>query len=335
MLNRHSLSSIIATICGIAATCSMAADAPKVTSPPTAPLAASAASASTPDRNSPLFKTTPCAGDIAAEPGDGDPDISIRDDATLNVMFHGNRFVAAPELAAEFERLNPGQRVSWTAIPPTNTLRVLLNGPMKVAGGKTFFPDVFMGTQQLLVAFTQANTPGNNPPRKIQMRGSYSRIHGIVLIGRADDPNFTGTSASAIVKNEKVRIVLPGQQPLTHALVSVYGYDFDKSKLARMPTNPRFGVSQQRHHRSIPARILAKCEDVGFQFLQSKPYLEAAYPGKFKFVPTPISDEEAAVEESYLYTLPGSPRAKEAERFVSFMRSPEAIAILRKYHLEP
>lgn len=283
------------------------------------------------ETNTPFWNATKCDGDIPAAPGDGDPDVSIRDDATLNVMFHGNRFVAAADLAAEFERLNPGQKLSWTALPPANTIKVLRNGPQPFAGSKPFYPDVFMGNQLLNTSILQSS----EIKRKIVLRGSYSRIHGLVLIARADDPNVTGTDIKAIVNNTKVRVVLPGQQPLTHPLVAVFGYNFDKAMLGRLPTNPRFGVSQQRHHRSIPARIAAKCEDVGFQFLQSQPYLEAKFPGKFKFIPVPISDEDAAGEESYLFAMPGGPRAAAAEKFIAFMRGPEALAVLRKYHLEP
>jgi hypothetical protein len=297
-----------------------------------APASDAAASRAQDERHTPFWQPTACAGDIPADPGDGDPDVSIRDDSTVNVMFHGNRFVAARELATEFERLNPGQKVSWTALPPANTMKVLQNGPQPFAGSKPFFPDLFMGNQLLYNALLQNKDASK---RKIQLRGSYSRIHGIVLIARADDPNIAGSDIKTIVNNLKVRFVLPGQQPLTHPLVSIYGHNFEKSQLARLPSNPRFGISQQRHHRSIPARILSKCEDVGFQFLQSQPYLEAEFPGKFKFVPVPIPEEEAATEESYLFAIPGGPRAAAAEKFLSFMKSSEAVAILRKYHLEP
>ncbi len=274
----------------------------------------------------PFLMPTPCAGDIPPDTFAGDPDVSIRSDATLNVMFHGNRFVAAPELVAKFERLNPSERVSWTALPPANTRRVISSGPQSFAGSKPFYPDVVM-----MPALSQATQTG----KKLINRGLYSNLHGIVLIARAGDQNVSGTDFRAIVNNPKVKMVLAGQQALDFPLIVVSGVNFGAPPTDGTPRISNYGVSQQRHHRSVPARILAECEDVGFEYLQSQPYLQERFPGKFKFVSVAMSAQDAASEASYLYLVPEAVNADSAVNFVSFMKSGDALEILRKYHLEP
>ena len=269
---------------------------------------------------------TPCAGDIAPDTHAGDPDVSIREDATLNVMFHGNRFVAAPELAATFERLNPGEHVSWTALPPANTRRVLRDGPQAFAGSKPFFPDVV-----LMPRFS----PMTQPDRALVNRGLYSNLHGIVLVARSDDRDVVGQDIKAIVNDPKVKVVLAGQQGLDFPLISASGLSFDGWPSSGLPSNPRFGVSQQRHHRSVPARILAGCEDVGFEYLQSQPYLEKRFPGRLKFIPVEMSAVDRTSEASYVYAFSAGPHVASSEKFVAFLKSDDALAVLRKYHLEP
>jgi len=277
-------------------------------------------------RGPPFLLPTPCAGDISPDTSAGDPDVSIRDDATLNVMFHGNRFVAAPELVAEFERLNAGERVNWTALPPSNTRRVIAHGPESFAGSRPFFPDVVM-----MPAFV----PVDGRSGRWVNRGLYSNLHGIVLIARAGDPNVTGTDVKAIVNNPQVKVVLAGQQALAFPLIAASGLRFDDWSSSGVPDDPRFGVSQQRHHRSVPARILAGCEDVGFEYLQSLPYLEQQFPGRFGFVAVAMSAEDRASEASYLYVHSAGPHVASGEKFATFMKSKEALTVLSKYHLEP
>jgi len=294
---------------------------------PSAPATSSAAAMTSQNSNPPAFlTTTACVGDIPADTFLGDPDVAIRDDATVNVMFHGNRFVAAPELVAAFERLNPGERVSWTALPPANTRRAVANGPQSFAGSKPFFPDVV-----LMPLYAQTTASG----KKLINRGLYSNLHGIVLIARADDENVSGTDVSAIVNNPSIKVVLAGRQALNFPLIAVSGIRFDEANTDAGAHTPRYGVSQQRHHRSVPARILAGCEDVGFEYLQSQPYLEQQFPGRFKFTPVAMSAEDAATEASYIYLVPDGRHGDAAEKFISFMKSRDALMILRKYRLEP
>lgn len=129
--------------------------------------------------------------------------------------------------------------------------------------------------------------------------------------------------------------MIPGSQVQTHPLtraVFAAALDLNPSTLAE---SKRVGLSQMRHHRSIPARLLAGCEDAGFQFLQSQPYLEAEFPGKFQFIPYALDPQSAASEESYIYVSGASKRRAAADKFAAFMTSTQAAEILKQYRLEP
>jgi hypothetical protein len=301
-------------------------------SAPATPSQASAPSVdSSRQKRIPTVQPTECPDDIKAGFPVDDPDVRLSRDSTLNVMFHGNRFVAAAELAEAFERLNPGQRVAYTAVPPAFTIQALQNGTFPLDSSQVpFVPDLVMGNSFLGQALADPETKASAAPGVL-----YSRVHGLVLVGRAGDTKLASFDTFKILNDPNVRVLIPGLQLQTHPLARAVYSAVRGLSPATLAEGKRFGVSQIRHHRSIPARILAGCEDVGFQFLQSQPFLEAKYPGKFQFIPYAIDPEFASNEESYAYVLTNSRRRAAAEKFTAFLTSPDAVAILRRYRLEP
>lgn len=293
--------------------------------------AAPAASSPLPSGRQARLVPTACPGDI--EPGfpADDPDVRLLPDSTLNIMFHGNRFVVAAELVDAFQRLNPGQRVSYTSVPPAFTIQTLQTGTFTTGNNPVrFSPDLVMGNTFMGKALADPETKAQAAPGVL-----YSRIHGLVLVGRAGDPKLASRDVFKILNDPAVRVLLPTVQNSSHPLSFVVFAAIKGLTPANITDNKRFGASQLRHHRSIPARLLAQCEDVGFQFLQSQPFLEAKYPGKFQFLPYGIDADTASNEDSYAYVLTNSKRRAAAEKFTAFLTSPEAVAILRRYRLEP
>lgn len=278
------------------------------------------------------FVTQPCTGDIPPGLYANDPDVRLVTKPTLTVMFHGNRFVAAADLADAFEKANPGQLVAYTAVPPAFTIPTIESFQITVADVPTpFVPDVVLGNAAMGDALRAM--PGDR--FKVSQGVLYSRVHGLVLMARAGDPKFSGLQPAKVLNDPSVSIVIPRGQVDTHPLsLAVYAAVLDFN--ASAPTqNPRLHAAETRHHRSIPARILASCEDVGFQYVQSQRYLEKAFPGRFAFLPYAITLEAAKSEESYAYVLTGSPRRAAADKFAAFLTSPTAVEILRSHRLEP
>jgi len=301
-----------------------------------APALAQTAAPSGSSTQSPAARTTlptpPCAGDIPPGLYANDPDIRLVAKPTVTVMFHGNRYVVAAALAEAFEKANPGQLVAYTSVPPAFTIPAIEESQITVAGAPTpFVPDVVLGN----TAMGDSLRAMQGDRFKVSQGTLYSRVHGLVLVGRAGDSKFTGLQPAKILNDPSVSILVPRGRVDTHPLaVAVYAAVLDFNASAPVQ-NPRLHAAQIRHHRSVPARILASCEDVGFQYLQSQPYLEKTFPGKFAFLPYAITPEAAKSEESYAYVLTGSPRRASAEKFAAFLTSPAAVDILRSHRLEP
>lgn len=267
------------------------------------------------------FKPTECAGenDVWEAEAKSDGDIRIVAEPNLRVMFHGNRFVVAYELAKAFERAFPEARVSYTAIPPVHTHDRLAGKTPQIAALDAFgMPDIVM-------------LPGNSLLMGHESEQLYSRVRGMVLIARADDARVSGLAAP--VEHPDLKMVFQGMQNrLLHATYTVPRSYYGATQFDSWTGSSRAGFSQLKHHRSVPARILLGCEDVGFQYKQSQAFLEQAKPGRFKFFDIPAAPELLKTEASYLYVL--TPTSVLAKRFAEYMVGPEAQGILAKYSLQ-
>ena len=270
---------------------------------------------------------TPCAADASAGT-EQDEDVKIRNDGNFNVMFHGNRFVIAREIVAAFEAEHPGVRVSYTAIPPINTIRAVQSGGTDAGQAGVFAPDVVMGPR----SFGELR---DGQSAKLDSKALYSRIHGLVLMARAGDARVEGTDWLKLVRRNDLRIVIPGDQQRQHVLIHSYAAAFGEEGVDAMKTSRRVGVSSIKHHRAIPARIEGKCEDIGLQFAQSRAYWEQQKPGAFRFVDVTASETDLALEDSYVFSVAASTRQDLANKFARFMTQPTALSILTKYSLEP
>ena len=266
-----------------------------------------------------------------------DKDYEFRRDADLFVMFHGNRFVAAPAIVAAFEAANPGVRVSWTSLPPIYTIfkvapeKIRQNMPKDIPEGLASQPgpDVVMLSRGTLAGLY--GTAFNIHDAKL-----YSKVAGMVLVARQDSPVSGITDA---IRRPDVRFVLAGGQNVRHhSTYSVPRIALGDAVVDDLLARATTSFSQVTHHRSIPARLLAGCGDAGFQYKQSEPYLRARFPGQFKFFDVPtdqrVRETLDADEDSYLLVASGTKNRSLAARFSAFMVGAEGQRILSKYHLD-
>jgi hypothetical protein len=283
-------------------------------------------------RGSFLKPGTDCPQDPALY-DQNDPDVRLVPDPQLSVAFHGNRFVIANEVIAAFHNANPGTRISYTAIPPIFSFRALTEAGIRFSGGRGFNADVYMGPSLLGSTKILGAAPGQE---LLVQHGLHSLVTGLVLLARADDSRIRPDSKwDDVLRDPSLRLSLPGDQDSGFTLFEPVREALGDELFRALPDNSRIGVSRTRHHRSIPSRILAKCDDVGVQFLQSKQYLEAAHPGQFKFIDIPISDRSRAQQESYLFSTPKATANELAQKFIRFVQSEPVKAILAKYSMAP
>jgi hypothetical protein len=265
--------------------------------------------------------------------GENDPDVRLVPNPQLSVAFHGNRFVIAREVIAAFENANPGSRISYTAIPPIFSVKALTEGGVQFPGGRVFNPDIYMGPPMLGSMKILGASPGQE---FLVQHGLHSQVNGLVLVARSDDSRIPRDAKwDEVLRHPALRLSLPGDQEAGFTLLDPIRKSLGDDLFRALPNNPLVGVSRTRHHRSIPSRILAKCDDVGVQFLQSKQDLESAYPGKFKFIDIPISEDSKVKQQSYLFSTPRAATNELAMKFLAFVQSDEVKAILLRYSLIP
>lgn len=271
-----------------------------------------------------------CALENTAQPSGTNPDIHLRKDANLVVMFHGNRYSVAPELIAAFEKANPKVRVSYTTLPPVNTMNAL-----KEFDSKVMSPELDRFLEISNIEPDVVMLPSSNTVKSLELRGVYSNVHGILMVSRKDDPR--GKTLGEALQSD-ARFVFPGNNPSLPiwkilADESVIG----SAKLDELTHGSKVGFSQMKHHRFVPLRIAARCEDVGFQYAHAQKSIEAAYPGVFKFIPVVVPDNSFSKESSSVFITPFAERHKQiknADLFAKFLLSDKAQAILKKYALE-
>jgi hypothetical protein len=272
------------------------------------------------------IKPSPCEAEDMTWGEGADPDIRIMANHDLFVMFHGNRFVAAKELVSAFEGENPSVKLSFTAIPPVNTLVQSIGREADFLqlrdAGK---PDVVMLPIENFVKFGM-NDKFNEPQK-------YSSLQGMIMLFRRTDDRI-GDPAT-VLNDANVRVVLPAGQLWDRLVYKGPASALGVEALEKVIAAPQTVFSQMKHHRSVPARIVAGCGDVGFQYVQSQRYIEDRFPGVFKFVHLPILDKAILAEEdSYVATSKTATNPELAERFKAFMLSPTAQSILKKYRTQ-
>ncbi|MEI7995545.1 MAG: substrate-binding domain-containing protein, partial [Methylococcaceae bacterium] len=271
----------------------------------------------------------------------GNPDVHLKPNASITVMFHGNRFAVAEEIVNAYEK-KYGTTVSYTSLPPGVTVRVLAkylkSAHPPIQGDKwspsqatidLINPDVVMLNPGILGL--DKTRLGNELSGMVSPLGLYSTVHDVVMVNRASDKRVT--SFEAAFEGKSLRFVMPGKNsnlPIWKILENKLG----KEKFDAIKNSGRMGLSHPKHHRFVPLRIAASCEDFGFQYWQSAPSLERDYPGQLKFTKLNLARTDLVAEDSAVYVVKQTKNESEAKRFAEFMLSADAQTILKKYHLE-
>lgn len=295
-----------------------------------------------------IAKPTMCAGEDGVWDSVKDNDVTIRSGSNLTVMFHGNRFPASRELVAAFEKANPKIKVTFASLPPASVLHKLIGVELnknqaqkdlyeKIKG--IDYPDVVMVPESNLKISSLPNetitdlTKIMSPiARSLESPKLYSTIKGVVAVMRADEKRIENLDD---LKTTDAKFVLAGQQSQKlHAIFRVPSKFFGEALFEKIKKKDSTGYSQMIHHRSVPARIYQKCEDVGFQFAQSQPYLEDRFPGKFKFLELPKASQAVFDgENSYVSVTKKTTHKENAEKFVDFIMGEEGQKILERYKI--
>ena len=275
-------------------------------------------------RFDPPWNTPPESKVMFTVPGvDNVPDLfGDINDPQLVVFFAGNQFMCIDDLMAAFKKEHPQyQRIFAETLPPGILAKQIIGGSITIGNMRiTLKPDVYTAgksrTDQMPEYFSKTEPYAYNRLAIMVQKGNPKKIKGLKDLGRADvrvsmpNPEWEG-----IGKRIEEAYKMAGTETLRKTIM------VDKVKDGTT-------YLTQIHHRQTPMRIMYNQSDAAPVW-----YSEAFYQMMIKH-PTDMVEIPASENISATYVagqMKNAPHVQSARDFMSFLISPAAKAIYRKY----
>ena len=252
----------------------------------------------------------------------------MQQDAELILWLAGNQFFAMDDVVRAFQRQNPGFDVGLITLPPGLLLAAIEKNGWTY-GGRNYpgRPDVYASVN--LGHLGRLKQVGLMKDYAVYMHNEM-----VLMVAKGNPKNIRGI---ADLKRSDVRTSMPN--PVNEGIMQFYGRKvLERHDLWQHVSGGKECFSCQTsannwftavHHRETPERILAGTSDTGIVWVTEG--IEAQREGKaVDMVRLPPADS-LRDEVSYVVgALPG-PRRAAADRYLGFLRTPEAQAAYAKY----
>ena len=250
-------------------------------------------------------------------------------DADVVLWLAGNQFFAMDSVVGAFQKRNPGLVVGLITLPPGLLLEAIGRGGWSY-GGKAYpgRPDVYASVN--LGHLQRLKQQGLADHYAVYMHNEM-----VLMVAKGNPKNIRGIKD---VLRADIRTSMPN--PVNEGIMQFYGrkvleqnaawqhVSAGKECLSCQTTPDNWFTAV--HHRETPARIVAGQSDTGLVWVTEA--IEAQREGRpVEAVTLPVQDSlrnEVAYAVTALTT--GSRRAN-ADRFLSFLATPEAQAAYAKY----
>ncbi len=251
-------------------------------------------------------------------------------DPQLTVFFAGNQFMAVPDLIAAFKRAYPEYRRIYVETLPPGKLAVQIETGALIMGNLRIDtrPDIYTAGKKRIGEiqrqkhwFGRTYDYADNKLAIMVPAGNPRQVHGIPDLGRPEvrvsmpNPKFEGIARQIEALYRKA-----GGDALDQAI---------------MLTKVRDGstVLTQIHHRQSPLNILEGRADAAPVW-----YTEAYFQQQVLHRPVETVEIPVAMNSRVTYTaaeLRAAPHPRAARDFLTFLATPQAQAVYRKYGFEP
>ncbi|HEU0230798.1 MAG TPA: substrate-binding domain-containing protein [Burkholderiaceae bacterium] len=249
----------------------------------------------------------------------------------LSLYVGGNYFFAMSPLVRAFEHKYPEYkgRLYWETIPPGLLVRQIKAGGTVTVGNMTWTvkPDVYLAglkavDKQITAGLLDAPAMPyvTNTLTIMVPKGNPAHITGLADLGKPDirlampNPKFEG-----IARQVEASLVKAGGQSLK---TMVY-----QTKVAQGTTE-----LTHIHHRQTPLWIMQGKVQGGVTWQSEAMFQEqAGHP--ISHVDIPTAQNTTAIYAGAL--VKGTPHAQAAHRWLDFIRSPEGLAIFKRYGFKP
>jgi molybdate transport system substrate-binding protein len=252
-------------------------------------------------------------------------------DPKLVLYVGGNYFFAMAPLVAAFEQLNPDfkGRIYWETIPPGLLVKQIMAGGTVTSGNMTWTakPDAyFAGLKKVRDLIDQGLLAGPAVPYATNdltimvPAGNPGHVKGLSDLARSDlhlampNPEFEGVARQIEASLKKA-----GGNALAAA---VY-----KTKVADGST-----VLTHIHHRQTPLFLMQRRAQAGVTW-QSEAIFQEEIGNPISHVDIPSAQNTTAIYAGA--EISGAPHPEAARLWLSFVRSPKALAILERYGFKP
>jgi molybdate transport system substrate-binding protein len=252
-------------------------------------------------------------------------------DPKLVLYVGGNYFFAMAPLVAAFEQLHPDfkGKIYWETIPPGLLVKQIMAGGTVTSGNMTWSakPDAyFAGLKKIQGLIDQGVLTGPAVPYATNdltimvPAGNPGHINGLSDLARPDlhlampNPEFEGVARQIEASLKKA-----GGNALATA---VY-----KTKVADGST-----VLTHIHHRQTPLFLMQRRAQAGVTW-QSEAIFQEEIGNPISHVDIPPAQNTTAIYAGA--EISGAPHPEAARLWLSFIRSPKALAILERYGFKP
>lgn len=275
-------------------------------------------------RFDPPWNTPPASKVMFTIPGvDNVPDLfGDINNPQLVVFFAGNQFMCLDDLVAAFKKQYPQyQRVFAETLPPGILAKQIEGGSITIGNMRiTLQPDVYTAGKsridKMVNYFVDTTAYAYNKLAIMIPKGNPKNIHGLKDLGRKD-----------------IKVSMPNPEwegigrRIEEAYVKAGGVAL-KNEIMVVKVKNQTTYLTQIHHRQTPMRILYAQSDAG-PVWYSEAYYQQMINHPIEMVTIPDNENITATYMAGL--MKNAPHKQAAKDFMTFLTSPAAKTIYRKY----
>jgi molybdate transport system substrate-binding protein len=247
-------------------------------------------------------------------------------DPQLVVFFAGNQFMVVHDLMAAFKQTHPQyRRIFVETLPPGILAKQIHSGSLVMGNLRiTLKPDIYTAGKGAIAEkqeqqdwFADTYDYARNPLAILVAKGNPKRIQSLNDLGRADvRVSMPNPAWEGIAKQIEASYRKAGGEALDHTIM--------QTKLANGTT-----FLTRIHHRQSPLRVLQGESDAAPVWSTEAYFQQQILHHPVETVAIPAAQNVVAT-----YTaarMKNAPHEQAAKNFMTFMQSPAAQAVYRKY----
>jgi ABC-type molybdate transport system substrate-binding protein len=251
-------------------------------------------------------------------------------DPQLVLFFAGNQFMVVHDLLEAFKQMHPQyQRIYAETLPPGILVKQIESGSLVMGNLRiTLKPDVYTAGKDAIAEqqkqhdwFSDSYDYARNPLAILVAKGNPKHIQGLADLGRADvRVSMPNPAWEGIAKQIEASYRKAGGDALDQAIMDSKVKD-GSTFLTRI------------HHRQSPLRILQDESDAA-PVWSTEAYFQQQVM-HFPVETVTIPPAQNVVSTYTAARMKDAPHAQAAKDFLTFMQSPAAQAVYRKYGFMP